>query len=438
MPFPVRVFCVFLLMGICVGLVSAGPLFTFNDGKSNLEITQTYQVWGAYTRSIDDIPVTDSRADLFLKQGRAGFKGQIIPSLTYSTIFAFDNLGKDQFTGSLGSAQATTNSTFLLYDFYLTYALDTSFANLTFGYFRPQSGHENIAPDAGVNSLDKALTSLYLRQFLTGRTSGRETGMNLGGFCQYTFLSAAYNVGVFDPNQQAIAGTDGGARKWAPLTVGRLALSAGQPDMPGYRLSPEINFFGSRAGVTLGAHYAYQNATDETWDTSAVKYNAVSKAYSGAVKYVGGFKSNSSYGVDFVANFKGLNLDGEYDFMARDLNGASFHHDSITVAAVDYRDKAYHLRAGYDFPILKGQFLEPALMYTKFIGDSKSAVYPNGLDQIIDAGVNWYIKKNSLKIALHYLHQTGQAISNYEPAAPTATKETVRGDMAAINFQIQI
>jgi hypothetical protein len=417
---------------------NAGPKLTYNDGKSNLEITQTYQVWGVYTRPIDDIPATDSRADLFLKQGRVGFKGQIIPGLTYSTIFACDNLGKDQFTGSLGSAQATTNSTFLLYDLYLTYALDSNFANITAGYFRPQSGHENIAPDAGVNSLDKGLTSLYLRQFLTGRTSGRETGVNVGGFKSAGLLSAGYNVGVFDPNQQAISGTDGGARKWEPLSVGRLALSIGQPDMPSYKLSPEINFFGDRTGITIGGHYAYQGATDETWDTSAIKYDNTKKIYSGAVKYSGGFKINKSYGADFVGNFKGLTIDGEYDFMARDLSGTTFHHDSVKAAPDNYIDKVYHLRGGYDFPILKGQFIEPALMYTKFIGDAKSAVYANGVDEIIDAGVNWYIKKNNLKIALHYIHQAGQAISNYEPAAPTAAKETVRGNMVAVNFQCQI
>jgi hypothetical protein len=416
----------------------AGPKFIYNDGNSNLEITQSCQIWGAYTRPYDDIPVTDSRADLFLKQGRVGFKGQVLPGLTYSTIFAYDNLGKDQFTGALGSAQATANSTFLLYDFYMTYALDSNFANITAGYFRPQSGHENIAPDAGVNSLDKGLTSLYLRQFLTGRTSGRETGVNVGGFYKTELVSAGYNLGVFDPNQQMIAGTDGGSRKWEPLTVGRIAVSAGQPDMSSYKLSPDVNFFGGRTGITLGGHYAYQGATDEAWDTSAIKYNATTKVYSGALKYTGGFASNKSYGADFVANFKGLNVDGEYDFMARELSGAAVHHDSVKAASVNYRDRVYHIRGGYDFPLSKGQFLEPAIMYTKFTGDAKSTVYPGGVDEILDAGLNWYIKKNDLKIALHYIHQSGQPVSNYEPVAPTASKKTVRGDMAAVNFQFQI
>jgi hypothetical protein len=387
---------------------------------------------------VNDVPVTDSRADLFLKQGRVGLRGQVAPSLTYSTIFAFDNLGKEQFTGSLGSAQATTNNIFLLYDMYMTYALDSTFANITFGYFRPQTGHENIAPDAGVNSLDKGLTSSYLRSFLTGRTSGRETGINIGGFYASRFIGLAYNAGMFDPTQGLIAGTDGGARKWHPLVLGRLALSLFQPDMPSYRLSPEINFFGTRKGITLGGHYSYQGTTDETWDTSAVKYDNVKKTYSGTVKYVGGFRKNGSFGGDFVASFGGLTIDGEYDVMTRSVNGISYHRDSVKAASADFSDRVYHLRAGYDILLPNGQFIEPAFMYTEFTGDAVSVLYPNGNDRMIDAGLNWYINKNNMKIAVHYINQKGRPKSNYQSAAPDAKGNvTVRGDMVAINFQVQ-
>jgi hypothetical protein len=225
----------------------AGPKFTFNEGKSSCEITQSYQLWATYTRNVNDVPSTASCADLFLKQGRFGVKGKALPFLSYSTLFAFDNLGKDQFTGSLGTGQATTNATFQLYDLSMTYILDSNFANITFGYFRPQSGHENIAPDAGVNSLDKGLTSLYLRSFLTGRTSGRETGINFGGFYNRAWFGIAYNVGAFDPVQALIAGTDGGSRKWHPLAMGRLAVSFFDADMSSYRL-PRKSIFSARAG----------------------------------------------------------------------------------------------------------------------------------------------------------------------------------------------
>jgi hypothetical protein len=320
----------------------------------------------------------------------------------------------------------------------MTYAVDSTFANITFGYFRPQSGHENIAPDAGVNSLDKGLTSMYLRSFLTGRTSGRETGVNVGGFYGSKFVGLAYNLGAFDPTQGLIAGTDGGPRKWHPLLAGRLAISLFQADMPSYRLIPEINFFGERKGITFGGHYSYQNATDETWDTSAVKYDAVKKTYSGAVKYVGGFQKNGSFGGDFVANFMGLNVDGEYDVMSRIVNGISYHGGLVKAPAADFKDRVYHIRAGYDIPLPKDQFLEPALMYTEFDGDAASTLYPNGVDHILDAGLNWYLNKNKFKIAAHYIKQGGRAKSNFQSAAPDAKGNvTMRGDMGAINFQVQ-
>jgi hypothetical protein len=429
--------CAFSLIGcIFTSVVFAGPKFTYNNGKSDCEITQSYQLWATSTRNPNDVPVTDSRADLFLKQGRVGLKGHAFPSFSYSTLLAFDNLGKDQFTGALGSAQATNNSTFQLYDFNMTYALDTTFVNITFGYFRPQTGHENIAPDAGVSSLDKGLTSLYLRSFLTGRTSGRETGVNIGGFFSRPLIGIDYNLGVFDPTIASISGTDGGPRKWHPLMAGRLALSLFDADMSSYRLVPEVNFFGTRKGVTFGGHASYQGATDETWDTSAVKFDNTKKVYSG-LKYVGGFQKNRSFGGDFTANFMGLNIDGEYDIMKRSVNGFSSHKDSVKASAADFTDRVYHIRAGYDIALPKEQFIEPTLMYTEFVGDAVSVLYPGGEDHILDVGVNWYINKNNFKIALHYIKQGGKPKSNYQSAAATATSQTVRGDMAAVNFQVQ-
>jgi hypothetical protein len=208
--------------------------------------------------------------------------------------------------------------------------------------------------------------------------------------------------------------------------------------MPSYRLSPEINFFGARTGITFGGHYSYQKATDEIWDTSAIKYDAVKKTYSGAVKYVGGFQKNGSFGGDFVANFMGLTVDGEYDVMARSVNGVSFHRDSVKAPAANFIDRVFHLRTGYSIPLPKGQFLEPAIMYTEFDGAGASTLYPNGIDHILDAGLNWYLNKNNFKIAAHYIKQGGKPKSNYESAPPDAKGNvTMRGDMAAVNFQVQ-
>jgi phosphate-selective porin len=76
-------------------------------------------------------------------------------------------------------------------------------------------------------------------------------------------------------------------------------------------------------------------------------------------------------------------------------------------------------------------------MYTEFDGDSASVVDPTGIDHILDAGLNWYINKNKFKIAAHYLFQGGRPKSNYSAGPDAKGNVTVRGNMAAINFQVQ-
>jgi hypothetical protein len=124
--------------------------------------------------------------------------------------------------------------------------------------------------------------------------------------------------------------------------------------------------------------------------------------------------------------------------MSRSVNGISYHGGLVKASAVNFTDRVYHIRAGYDIPLPKDQFLEPALMYTEFDGDAASTLYPNGVDHILDAGLNWYLNKNNFKIAVHYIKQGGRPKSNYQSAAPDANGNvTMRGDMAAINFQVQ-
>jgi len=48
----------------------------------------------------------------------------------------------------------------------------------------------------------------------------------------------------------------------------------------------------------------------------------------------------------------------------------------VKASAANFTDRVYHIRGGYDIPLPKDQFLEPALMYTEFDGDAKSTVYP--------------------------------------------------------------
>lgn len=385
----------------------AGPKLTFDDGMKSLEILQAYQVWGAATLDPESVPVPDPRADLYFRRARLGLKGQAYRDVDYLVWFAYDNLGKDPHTGSLGAPQVVPNTGFQVWDAYFTYHFDSTWANLSFGLLRPQIGGELIASYAAVPSLEKALTHYYVRDHLLTRPSGRETGLNLGGYLADSLkrMAFGYNFGIFDANQEKAAGVAGGSLKWSPLLTGRISGTWGDPESKGYRLSPELNYFGKRRGITAAAWASWQGESDEKTDTLQ------------ANPYLGGFKRNSVYGANLLLNWKGLALDAELDFLYREFSPgfpaayAATRKNAAYARNPEFQDQVWHIRGAYCIPILKTQFLEPALMYSRFDGDRSSPINTDGSDRVLDGGLNWYVQKNNLKVSLHYVKQDGEAKS---------------------------
>jgi hypothetical protein len=246
-----------------------------------------------------------------------------------------------------------------------------------------------------VNSLEKALENNYLREHLVGRSSGRETGVNIGGLVPMDWAMLNYNLGLFDTNHEKIAGPGGGSN-WSPLLAARVAFSIGDPEMKQYTQGYVINYFGKRKGATVAVNYAHQDGTNETVTNG---------------KYVGGFKSNSVLGMDLLANYGGWNLDAEYDILGRDFSDAFQSANTGLIPDKSYQNTVFHIRTGYDIPLLGGRFVEPVIMFTKFEGDEQAAVYSGGTHQILDAGVNLYLDQNRLKVNLHYMNQDGKAKS---------------------------
>jgi hypothetical protein len=185
----------------------------------------------------------------------------------------------------------------------------------------------------------------------------------------------------------------------------RVSATLGDAENKGYRSNADFNFFGKRSGITLGAFGAWQGPQD--LDTIGAAYD-------------GGFKRNTAFGGDFQANWKYLELDGELDFMQRSFSiadtGALYKvatKAASYVKGTEYQDRVWHIRGGYSIPVMNGQFMEPTVMFSQFFGDESSPVNPDGKDQVLDAGVNWYLQKNNLKLSLHYVAQDGRAKSMY-------------------------
>ncbi len=422
----------------------AGPKFTYDEGKSSLELFSQAQFWAVGSYSPNDVPEPAKRLDFYMRRARFGLRGQVHPQLDYLFSFAFDNLGKDPYSGTIGTGQKLEMTEFRIWDAYFNYHLDSTWANISFGLQRPVVSREYTNPWNGVTSLEFALTYYYLRDHLTTRPSARETGVNVGGLCvdSNRIWGIIYNVGIFDATQEKTSDI-AGSINWSPLVTGRLGVSIGQPESKYHKLSNDLNTFGKRAGLTISGYATYQGQVDEKYDTTKLAFDSSKAAYT-IRGYKGGFKSNQVIGADFIANYKGLTLDGEYSVLSRDFSETFLATNTYLTAKKltnfgNYSDKVWHIRGAYAFPVLGKHFIEPAIMYTKFKGDAKSINYPSGQDKILDAGVNWYLNKNNLKLSIHWLNQSGNPVSMFAKKAPDTKNKGAykeRDDAVVLGVQL--
>ncbi len=394
----------------------AAPKFYFGDGKE-LEIFFMNQLWGVYTMDrVEGTTKYDNRMDFFLRRSRVGFQGKINEDLSWRVWFAYDNVGLDPHTAlaknnNIGLVGVNTNNQqFYLWDAFFTYALHKKWANITVGYFRPQVGRESITAGFEVNSFEKALTNFYPRQHLVGTGPGRETGVNIGGLYndEKGKWGINYNFGVF--NTDKFSSGSGGDNL---LYTARVALSLGDPEMKKYGMGYKVNYFGKRNGITFAVNYAYQGRSK---DTNTFPLADTTKWTNTSIQ----FKSNQLIGFDILANYKDFTFNAEYDELKREFD----------VSSLNYKDKVWHVRAGYNFTLPNKTILEPAITYSEWKGDATS-LNGNGKFKVTDIGLNWYIKQNNLKLNLHYVNQDGSKKSAY-----TTNGTDKAGDYIGVGLQL--
>jgi hypothetical protein len=414
--FPIGIVLVILSTAATASAVS----LDFGEGR-DMDIFFMVQFWNTTTFDAKNDQGEDvqNRNDFFIRRGRVGVKGHFRPKIRYAFNFAFDGIGMDIFSGSTGTAQLPENKQFFLWDGFVTFALEPTWANLTVGYFRPQVGRESITSSFAVNSYIKAMPNAYPRLHFVGRGSGRETGLNLGGVYRGNSASFNYNLGVFDPNSERIIGHTGGGRYWSPMWSGRVAMTIGHAEHEVYELGYLVNYFSKRRGLTLAINATYQSRTNETVTDST---------------YVGGFDSNCLVGCDLLANYDHFNLSAEYDRMTRRFTDAFAAElqavGELPAGATRYSDEVWFVRAGYNFVLNNGQVLEPALLWTTFTADDASVYFPGGEHKITSVGMNWYLDRNRLKLNLHYHFQSGRPVSLYSRGLDA------RGDFLGLGLQL--
>ena len=168
-------------------------------------------------------------------------------------------------------------------------------------------------------------------------------------------------------------------------------LSLGDPEQTEYCYMLKGNQWRTRKGITFGTGAAWQGKTDNVLDGAAHVF----------------FDRSAAFGADLLVNYNGWALDGECYRMLRYAEGYHTFHAT-----------EWHVRLAYDFKVAN-YFLEPAAMISNYKGSGDLFRYV-GEDTMFDVGVNLYLKKDKVKLSVHYVTQEGSAsvnLGNYFGAA---------------------
>jgi len=351
--------------------------FLSSLGKINKEKLfvpiMSLETWGTYSMGEEknDVEYAD-RPNVFFRRLRLGAKGSPYSWLSYEIELNLDRLGEDNYASTKGSYSGLD-----IWKAYITAKLlkNSDLLYLHAGYYwAAVSRQYNTSPWA-VGSLDKTRACWYMRNFMTGKGNGIESGIGLGGLKNYENFGISYRAGIYSPSSYE------SATKANLLYTGRLMLSFGDPEETSYKYMLSGNQWRKRNGVTLGLGGSSQG-----------KVNASESVF---------FDKSYTYGTDLLINFAGLSISGEYFKMKRKAEGYD-----------DFKGKEWNLTAGYNF-MIGTTFLEPAFTYEKYEGEGAKALYKYiGDDKTYDIGINWYINKDKLKLAAHYVNQGGSTSSN--------------------------
>jgi len=356
------------------------------------------QLWSTYTYNTkhfdaasDQYVDASNRLNFLVRRTRAGFQIEPYDRLTLRFVAALDMVGRDLNSGFNGGSNNGSFPNPGLWDAYLQYQVFPEYEGMyvTLGYFVPSVGLASISSAFQFTSLSKSFSQAYVRQHLVGRNPGRTSGIAIGGLLGTEADTGGfqYELGIHN----SIFPSDGGNtsdRLSSPLLTGRLQWFIGERSYNNYRRNAPLNDFAQRRGLTLAIAGSYQGATDI-------------------------FEQAYSLGTDIIANYGHWHLYGEWYGLWR--AGSDF----------TYLSQTGFISVGHNFTLSEKYVLEPALLVKRFLGADDLLGQAQagavgafaGSDASIDFGINWYLNRHKLKIALHHTWETG----NMGEAAPGAT-----------------
>jgi len=351
-----------------------GKPFLFSNFQKDkaFETELNIESWLTYSmnESKNGIDYAD-RADISFRRIRAVAKGEPYSWLQYELEMDLDRLGEDPYASTKGSYCGID-----LWKAYVTVKLSKSeLINLHLGYYWAAISRDFLTSPWSISSFDKSRADWYLRYFVTGKGNGIENGLGFGGLKNYSHWEISYRLGAYSPE----AFTSGEHAN--PLIAGRLMLSVGDPEQTKYKYLLCGNHWNKRNGITVGFGFSTIGKTNID-DNILLNYS-------------------SSYGTDLAASMGHFKIEAEYFRMKRSANGYT-----------DFSGDEWLLRCGYNIPV-KGTLIEPTITGERYMGKGAKELFKYiGDDLTIDVGVNWYLNKDKLKLAVHYVNQQGSCSPN--------------------------
>lgn len=211
------------------------------------------QAWATYSfNETNNGKPLANQTDVHLRRLRFGGTGQPYSWLKYMIQIHADRLGENPNASTKGSFRGVQ-----IWNAFLTAKLskNSELIHLHAGYFWAAVSREFNTRPWDVVSLDKTRSVVYLRNFVTGKGNGIESGIGLGGLKNRDGFGFSYRVGIFVP--EAFSSPAHGN----PLFTGRFMFSFGDPENERYSfMLPGVNL--RKKGITLSLGGSYQGSVD--------------------------------------------------------------------------------------------------------------------------------------------------------------------------------
>ncbi|WP_075601651.1 porin [Saccharicrinis aurantiacus] len=312
------------------------------------------------------------RSDAMFRRVRIGAKGNPTPWLNYIFRFSADRVGEDVYTAVKGSYNGIS-----VWNGYFTIKplSDKNLLNIHMGYFWTGVSREFTNSPWNVASLDKTRSNYYLRHFVSGKGNGIESGIALGGIKNFNKCAISYRTGVYEPSAYSCSNYGN------KLFTGRAVLTIGDGEQSKYSYMVPANNWRKTKSISIGLGGSSQQ-NGKLCDSVL-------------------FKTSYTYGADLLVCYKGIRIEGECFAMKRE-DQAKQKIDAIT----------WYARASYNF-IIANKYIEAVVCYDSYDASGSKSVYKFiGDDNSLDMGLNWYLSKDKLKLALHYIIQDGTTSPN--------------------------